>query len=122
MHKTPQENFRHGILLFNRAEFFLAHEALEDAWRETHGERRRFLQGLVQVAVALYHYRGGNLVGARGVLARALRNLKDYPAQYGGIALGRLREELAPILEGAENGEALPSKIPKIILQIKRRR
>ena len=111
---TQQENFRRGVALFNRGEFFHAHEALEDAWRETRGEQRLFMQGIVQVAVALHHYRGGNLVGARGVLARALRNLENYPAGCGGIDLARLKKELAPLLKRAHAGKPLLKPWPKI--------
>jgi predicted metal-dependent hydrolase len=114
MTSTRDQNFRRGIALFNRGEFFHAHEALEDAWRETRGAQRLFMQGIVQVAVALHHYRGGNLVGARGVLGRALRNLESYPASCGGIDLARLKKELAPVLKRAQGGEPPATHWPKI--------
>src|ERR1700758_563778 len=87
--------FRQGIALFNAGEFFEAHEALEDAWRESSGEDRRFLQGLVQVAVGLHHHSTGNTVGARSVLRRALDNLRPYPESYFGIGLEKIRLAVA---------------------------
>jgi predicted metal-dependent hydrolase len=51
---------REGIELFNRAAFFDAHEALEDVWRSAPAADKKFLQGLIQVAVALYHHGGIN--------------------------------------------------------------
>jgi len=105
--------FREGIALFNAGEFFEAHEALEDAWRESTGEDRRFLQGLVQVAVGLHHHSTGNVVGARSVLARALENLRPYPDEHRGIRLKTLRRDLAPWLHALAHQEPAPA-LPKI--------
>ena len=83
-----------GIELFNRCEFFQAHEVLEDIWRECMGEERKFLQGLIQAAVAFHHHSSGNLDGARSLLDRALKNLADYPDEYRGIKLRPFRDSL----------------------------
>src|SRR5438034_5247165 len=71
--------FREGIKLFNSGEFFEAHEVLEDVWCAAPAAEKRFLQGLIQVAVALHHHSKENRVGARSLLARARRNLSGYP-------------------------------------------
>ncbi|MGA7559841.1 MAG: DUF309 domain-containing protein [Terriglobales bacterium] len=89
-----------GIDLFNRGHFFEAHEALEDVWRALPRDspsRRRFrlhLQGLIQLAVAFHHYSTGNLVGARSVLARALRNLRGGERSFPDLDFDKLRAEL----------------------------
>jgi len=55
----PKDPLREGgIALFNRERFFECHEVLEEAWLKASGEQRTFLQGLIQVAVAFYPYRG----------------------------------------------------------------
>jgi predicted metal-dependent hydrolase len=104
---------QHGVALFNESSYFEAHEALEDAWRESAGEERRFLQGLVQAAVAMHHLSAGNFVGARGVMKRALRNLEPYPTVYREIEVQRLREELRDILTEAERQHRSATK-PKM--------
>lgn len=72
----PLPRLAQALEKFNQAEYFLAHEALEDLWRQEHGPlRKRQLQGLVQVAVAFYHYSTGNREGATSVLERGWRNL-----------------------------------------------
>jgi predicted metal-dependent hydrolase len=53
-----------GILFFNDRDFFEAHEVWEDVWTEAAGPQRRFYQGLIQAAVALHHFRNGNVRGA----------------------------------------------------------
>ncbi len=86
-----------GLALFNRAEFFEAHEALEDVWREAQfgSPGRRHLQGLVQLAVAFHHESTQNFVGARSVLDRALRNLKGAEASFPFLDLDQLRAVLS---------------------------
>ena len=107
------QRFREGIALFNAEEFFEAHEALEDVWRESTGNDRQFFQGLVQVAVGLHHYSTGNKVGAQSVLARALENLRGYPSHYSGIRLDSVRKDVARWPYAlAQNHPAPP--IPKI--------
>jgi dTDP-4-amino-4,6-dideoxygalactose transaminase len=105
--------FRQGIALFNAGEFFEAHEALEDAWRESSGEDRRFLQGLVQVAVGLHHHSTGNTVGARSVLRRALDNLRPYPESYFGIGLEKIRIAVAHWDDALTHGQPAPP-LPKV--------
>jgi hypothetical protein len=92
---VDQAGFQRGLTLFNDGEYFDAHEVWEDVWRAAPGEEKKFLQGLIQIAVALHHHSRGNAVGARSLLARAQRNLADYPATYAGINLVAMRREIA---------------------------
>jgi len=78
--------------LFNEAHFFDAHEILEDIWRAAPPENKKFVQGLVQVAVAFHHYSTGNRVGMRSVLERAVRNLREPSGTFGKIKLDILLE------------------------------
>jgi hypothetical protein len=96
--KVPLNELQNGLALFNAGRFFDAHEVLEDAWRESpqHSPLRRHLQGLVQLAVAFHHASKGNLVGARSVLERAMRNLNGADTSFPNLDLDRLRAELAP--------------------------
>jgi predicted metal-dependent hydrolase len=91
-------HFNSGVELFNQARFFDAHEALEDVWREVPLDwpLRKHLQGMVQLAVAFHHQSTGNLVGARSVLERALRNLQGGEASFPSLDFDLLRAELTP--------------------------
>lgn len=88
-------NYQRGIQLFNDAQFFAAHEVLEDVWRAAPEPQRKFLQGLIQLAVAFHHHSTGNIVGARSLLNRAMRNLAGYPQLFGGIHLSNLLQAVA---------------------------
>jgi uncharacterized protein len=105
--------FAEGIKLFNSAEFFEAHEVLEDVWRVAPIEEKKFLQGLIQAAVAFHHHSTGNAVGARSLLQRARRNLSGYPDEFTGIHLKQLLESLARWHEALEDGRAVPP-LPQI--------
>ncbi len=83
-----------GIELFNEGKFFEAHEVLEDFWRAAPPEQKKFLQGLVQVAVAFHHHSTGNRVGMRSVLERAARNLEDNLRSFDRIDLPPLMKSL----------------------------
>jgi len=102
------EGYRRGIRLFNAREFYDAHEVWEDVWRESHGMEKRFLQGLIQAAVALHHHSTGNLVGACSLMARARRNLAGCPEEFGGIRLAELLEMLGEWREAVVRGESAP--------------
>jgi threonine dehydratase len=71
------DDFTRGIALFNEGHFFEAHEALEDVWRAAPPDEKKFLQGLVQLAVAFHHHSTGNHVGMRSVMARGIRNIRE---------------------------------------------
>ncbi|HLX77139.1 MAG TPA: DUF309 domain-containing protein [Terriglobales bacterium] len=105
--------YHRGLQLFNKAEFFDAHEVLEDVWRAAPAGEKKFLQGLIQVAVGLHHHSRGNLAGARSLLARANRNLSAYSARHGGIELERLRAQVEQWVGALENGQTTPA-LPRI--------
>src|SRR5437016_13936215 len=100
--------FAEGIKLFNSAEFFEAHEVLEDVWRAAPAAEKRFLQGLIHVAVALHHYSKENRVGTRSLLSRAPRNLSGYPDEFVGIDLKLLMESFDLCLAALADGRPTP--------------
>jgi uncharacterized protein len=74
-----------GIDLFNRREFFEAHEVWEDLWHDTPGPDRRFYQGLIQAAVAVYHAGNGNARGARRLFRSGRKYMSAFPSHYEGL-------------------------------------
>ena len=86
--------FREGLILCNTAQFFEAHEVLEDVWRAAPKPDRKFLQALIQIAVTLHHHSTGNVIGCRSLLQRGLRNLAPYPDCHFGLELAPFRNEV----------------------------
>jgi predicted metal-dependent hydrolase len=108
-----------GVEEFNRAYYFEAHETLEDLWRETSGPLRLFYQGLIQLAVALYHLSNGNRRGALNLLSKGLDKLAAYQPVCQGIDVDALCREARPGIErvrqaGAEELSVDPQQLPRI--------
>jgi len=95
-----------GIAFFNQELFFECHEALEEAWLDASGEQKTFLQGLIQLAVALHHLRRENLNGAARLLAAGVEKLTPFCPQHEGVQVGRLLKSLEPLER--QLGEGLP--------------
>jgi predicted metal-dependent hydrolase len=61
-----------GLRLFNEQKYWECHEALEDLWMEDRQDPvRNVYWAVIQVAAVCIHYRDGNLVGCRGMIAKA---------------------------------------------------
>lgn len=101
--------FEEFVARFNAGRFFAAHEVLEELWLEVTGEERDFLQGLVQVAVALEHRARGNGAGAAKVLARARRRLRGYGERHAGLPLEAILAGTEACLAGTQED---PPRLP----------
>jgi hypothetical protein len=66
--ESPPGQLLQGIREFNSREWFECHETVEDLWIGSEGEVRDFYQGIIQIAVALHHWRNGNFGGAVSLL------------------------------------------------------
>lgn len=106
-------SYAHGIRLFNEQHFFDAHEVLEDVWRAAPVEQKKFLQGLIQLAVGFHHHSQGNTVGAVSLLRRAARNLEAEPRQARGIRVSELIHSIKECAGAIEQGMPLPS-LPRL--------
>ena len=87
MEATPSQydpRYLAGIVLFNRGDFFEAHEVWESLWMETYGPEKQFFQGLIQAAVGLCHFCNGNVRGA----VKLYHSSGDYMRRYGSPFLG----------------------------------
>lgn len=89
----PDPRLVEGLALFNHRQFFACHEALERVWLSTTGRDRDFYKGLIQAAVACYHWSRGNLGGAMSLYRSSSRHLKKYRPEHLGVDVeGFLRQ------------------------------
>jgi predicted metal-dependent hydrolase len=109
------DGYRRGIRHFNAREFYDAHEVWEDLWRESHGMEKRFLQGLIQAAVAFHHHSTGNVAGACSLMERSRRNLAGCPQEFAGIRVAELLAELGEWREALVSGKSAP-ELPEIFV------
>jgi predicted metal-dependent hydrolase len=118
------EKYLEGIRLFNEQEFFECHEVLEELWSETIGDEKKFYQGLIQAAVALFHFGNENLGGARKLYNSASTNLERYRPFYQGLDLEKFFSDMKfcfqELLEAAQTYpagvELIDDRIPRIQL------
>jgi hypothetical protein len=61
---SPSGELLRALGEFNRGDWYDCHETLEDLWIGSQDEPRWFYQGVLQIAVALLHWRNGNYDGA----------------------------------------------------------
>lgn len=78
-------------------DYFECHEVMEELWLEE--GRSPLFQGLLQVAVGLYHHFNGNVSGSIKLFSQAIDKLQHYPAVQHGIDLGKLLAESREYLE-----------------------
>lgn len=84
-----------GVELFNRRQFFAAHEPWEEVWRSTNPEPRSLFQGLVQVAAGLHHWQGAARRGAAlRLLQKGCGHLATLPPDCRGLDLAAFLREL----------------------------
>ena len=95
MAASVESAYELGLDLIRRAEYFAAHEALEEAWRAAEPEERDFFQGLVHVAVAWHHARvTGRRIACERQLEKAARRLAPYAPAHRGLDLDDLLVQL----------------------------
>jgi uncharacterized protein len=117
--ETLPPELRQGVEEFNRGHYFEAHETLEDLWRGTSGPLRLFYQGLIQLAVALYHLSNGNRRGALNLLGKGLDKLTAYRPTCQNIDVdalcGESRLWLDRVRQAGHGGLTVdPAQLPRI--------
>jgi uncharacterized protein len=83
-----------GVMFFNERSFFQAHEVWEDLWADTQGADHRFYQGLIQAAVALYHFNNRNVRGAVKLFHSSLAYMRPYPSPHRGLDVTEFWEQM----------------------------
>ncbi|WP_448571093.1 DUF309 domain-containing protein [Trichothermofontia sp.] len=91
--------FWQGVEQFNQQEFYACHDTLEAIWLGATDPERSFYQGILQIAVALYHLGNGNWQGAVTLLGEGLNRLSRYPQDDIGLDLDRFQDECYALLQ-----------------------
>jgi len=112
-----------GIEHFNVCDFFEAHEVWEELWSDDRSDSRKFLQGLIQAAVALHHFGNGNIRGAKKLFLSGTAYLAPYRPRHWGLDVDKFLAEFdkcfTEVLASREEFPKLevdPERIPEIHL------
>jgi uncharacterized protein len=96
-----------GLRLYRAERFFDAHELWERVWLNSPEPEKTFLQGLIQVTAAFHHMQRNNSLGTELLLKAALRRLDAYPADFGGISVKLLCDDIRERLQMLESPECV---------------
>lgn len=94
------------FVLFNRQEFYEAHDVLEDLWlADKHGPNGNFYKGLIQLAGAFVHLQKNRLRPAAALFKLARTNLEKYPHRHEQLDLAAVLALIADWLQRLEQNE-----------------
>jgi predicted metal-dependent hydrolase len=110
MVSTPLYDLRYlaGVVLFNRRDYFAAHEVWEDLWHDCPSADRRFYQSLIQAAVALYHWARGNETGARRLFDSGRRYMTPFGPRHLGLDVSAFWAAVGRAVAGPRDGYRPP--------------
>lgn len=114
------ESLAKGIDLFNRREFYEAHEAWEEGWIDELSDSRVLLQGLIQIAAGFFKLQCAAPIGTVKLLALGLAKLRPFVGHSLGVDLEALLPEVdrwhaqAKQLVAENRADFDPSTFPKI--------
>ena len=104
--------FTAGVELFNRGEWYAAHDVFEELWHDTADPERRWLQGAVQVAVAMVHLGRDNHNGAAILLGEGTGRLTRAEASPPGWQSAALLDPCRELQQQLHGQEPLASDHP----------
>ncbi|MGD1907703.1 MAG: DUF309 domain-containing protein [Leptolyngbyaceae cyanobacterium] len=93
------DTFWDGINQFNQGEFYACHDTLEAIWMVADAAEKPFYQGILQIAVGLYHLSNHNWRGAAILLGEGSRRLEPYEPSYHQLNLTTFLDDTADWLE-----------------------
>lgn len=128
MNESIPPEFWQGVEQFNSGQFYACHDTLEALWIEANEPERIFYQGILQIAVALYHLGNDNFRGAVILLGEGSNRLRRYSSNYAGLDIADFLDQSVTLLHELQqiepkdiasgdwkNQQNLPI-IPKIVL------
>ena len=119
MSEIMPEEFWQGVEEFNAGQFYACHDILEALWIDSIEPDKTFYQGILQIAVGLYHLGNHNRRGAMILLGEGSNRLKRYLPDYGSINVEELFTQSVDLLktlqeeslEPVANSELLENKV-----------
>lgn len=117
MTESIPSEFWQGVQEFNQGQFYDCHDTLEAIWMESGEPEKNFYQGVLQIAVALYHLSNRNARGAMILLGEGMNRLRRYEPAYSGIDVSDLVEVSEDLL--ATLHDASIDRIAEMAVQVR---
>lgn len=116
MDEALPDEFWQGVEQFNQGEFYACHDTLEALWIEATEPDKKFYQGILQVAVALYHLSSQNWRGAVILLGEGMHRLRGYQPSYATIDIEAFLAQTVQILNVLQ--QAGPNRVTAVSQQL----
>lgn len=110
------EAFWQGVEQFNQRQFYDCHDTLEALWIEAVEPDKKFYQGILQVAVGIYHLGNQNWRGAVILMGEGINRLRSYQPAYGGIDVEQFLAQTAQLLKWLQ--ETGPEQVETVLQQL----
>jgi uncharacterized protein len=105
MTEDVESAFWESVEQFNQQEFYACHDTLEAIWIEAMEPQRTFYQGILQIAVALYHLGNANLRGATILLGEGSNRLRRYQPIYAKVDVTALVTQSTELLKKLQQAQ-----------------
>ena len=89
--------FQKGLAEYEKGDYFEAHEAWEDLWSDYQLSDRKFIQGLIQLAVSFVHLGNGNMIGAKNLLKKCENKFSEYTGIHRNINVDELKSAIEAV-------------------------
>ena len=95
--------FQEGLNHYRSKDYFEAHESWEDLWSDYYLEDRKFVQGLIQLAVSFVHLGNGNMNGAKSLLNKCAEKFKLFSGIHRDIDVKQLLDQINNVKNAYED-------------------
>jgi len=83
-----------SVFLFNMERYWKSHEVLEGVWKDSKGQTKNLLNGLILVDAAYVHFQKGENAIFFSILNRSLEKFKVYPEYFYDIDMEFLLKDI----------------------------
>jgi uncharacterized protein len=85
--------------LFNTEKYWGAHEVLESVWKNSYGNEKALLNGLILISAAFVHDEKNESEICISILKRAMVKLEGVKGYYFGIKLDEVKNRISEIVK-----------------------
>ena len=94
-----EEAIKRAKNLFNNEKYWGAHEALESVWKNSYGNEKALLNGLILIAAAFVHDEKDESEICISILKRAMGKLEKIEGYYYGIKLDEIKNCISEMIK-----------------------
>ena len=87
-----------SVFLFNMERYWKSHEVLESVWKDSKGQTKNLLNGLILVDAAYVHFQKGENAIFFSILNRSLEKFRDYSEYFYDINMEFLLKDINKII------------------------